>query len=44
MTEYDGTVLPRLVDCHTHLVADATVAVTAAVDRCHIESNSALGQ
>jgi imidazolonepropionase-like amidohydrolase len=25
LTEYPGTVLPGLVDCHTHLVADATV-------------------
>ena len=25
VTEYAGTVLPGLVDCHTHLVADATV-------------------
>ena len=24
VTEYDGTVLPGLFDCHTHLVADAT--------------------
>ena len=24
VTEYDGTVLPGLVDCHTHLIADAT--------------------
>jgi imidazolonepropionase-like amidohydrolase len=23
--QYDGTVLPGLIDCHTHLVADATV-------------------
>jgi imidazolonepropionase-like amidohydrolase len=23
--QYDGTVLPGLVDCHTHLVADATI-------------------
>jgi imidazolonepropionase-like amidohydrolase len=25
LTEYAGTVLPGLIDCHTHLVADATV-------------------
>jgi len=25
VTEYSGTVLPGLVDCHTHLVADATI-------------------
>jgi imidazolonepropionase-like amidohydrolase len=25
VTEYDGTVLPGLFDCHTHLVADATL-------------------
>jgi imidazolonepropionase-like amidohydrolase len=25
VTEYAGTVLPGLVDCHTHLVADSTV-------------------
>lgn len=25
VTEYAGTVLPGLIDCHTHLVADATV-------------------
>ena len=25
VTEYDGTVLPGLFDCHTHLVADSTV-------------------
>ncbi len=24
VTEYDGTVLPGLFDCHTHLVADST--------------------
>src|SRR3954465_13932312 len=24
VTEYEGTVLPGLFDCHTHLVADAT--------------------
>jgi imidazolonepropionase-like amidohydrolase len=24
LTEYAGTVLPGLIDCHTHLVADAT--------------------
>src|SRR5919205_724653 len=24
VAEYDGTVLPGLFDCHTHLVADAT--------------------
>jgi len=24
VTEYSGTVLPGLIDCHTHLVADAT--------------------
>jgi imidazolonepropionase-like amidohydrolase len=24
LTQYDGTVLPGLVDCHTHLVADST--------------------
>ncbi len=24
VTEYDGTMLPGLFDCHTHLVADAT--------------------
>ena len=24
VTEFDGTVLPGLIDCHTHLVADAT--------------------
>src|SRR3569623_75409 len=24
VTEYAGTVLPGLIDCHTHLVADAT--------------------
>jgi imidazolonepropionase-like amidohydrolase len=26
VTEYDGTVLPGLFDCHTHLVADSTFA------------------
>jgi imidazolonepropionase-like amidohydrolase len=25
LTEYAGTMLPGLIDCHTHLVADATV-------------------
>jgi imidazolonepropionase-like amidohydrolase len=25
VSEYDGTVLPGLVDCHSHLVADSTV-------------------
>jgi imidazolonepropionase-like amidohydrolase len=25
VTEYDGTALPGLIDCHTHLVADATL-------------------
>jgi imidazolonepropionase-like amidohydrolase len=24
LTEYDGTVLPGLIDCHSHLVADST--------------------
>jgi imidazolonepropionase-like amidohydrolase len=24
VTQYDGTVLPGLIDCHTHMVADAT--------------------
>src|SRR3712207_9527190 len=25
VAEYAGTVLPGLIDCHTHLVADATI-------------------
>jgi imidazolonepropionase-like amidohydrolase len=31
MTEYDGTVLPGLFDCHSHLVADGTMGALERV-------------
>ena len=32
--KYTGTVLPGLIDCHTHLVADATLEDWSAPGRC----------
>ena len=39
VTEYAGTVLPGLVDCHAHLVADATVG---GLERAAVMSPDAL--
>lgn len=34
VSEYAGTVLPGLIDCHTHLVADATFGGLERAGRC----------
>ena len=41
VTEYSGTVLPGLVDAHTHLVADATIG---GLERAGSMSDDALDE
>jgi imidazolonepropionase-like amidohydrolase len=41
VTEYGGTVLPGLIDCHTHLVADSTLG---GLERAGTMSDEAIDQ
>ena len=41
VTEYAGTVLPGLIDCHTHLVADSTLG---GLERAGTMSDEAIDQ